>query len=352
MSLKALTNSSVLVVAVVYGLLLKIAFGAGLFGIVLAVMVQVSLWRYAYSVLRAIAQGRPNVPAPDAESLNPFLEWRLLVHYAFFALAFFLFRTTPLFGDGSLGGLVRLAGSAALVIVFPASAAIMGFAGNPAAALNPTSIVGVIRTMGGGYARLLAACAALALFTELAPAVLGRGAFVLLTRDILATWGLLATFALIGAALRAHRREFDIPGERMDDDELRARDREREWRRTLDLAYGSIRGGLVAEGYRTIKELLTAENDSVDAHQWVFNHMLTWQDHTHALQFAQRFIDRLIEADRTHTALELVAQCRRMSRNFVVVPATAERLAGYARTIGRDGVADELAALSPRAPSP
>ena len=30
--------------------------------------------------------------------------------------------------------------------------------------MNPTSIAGVIRTMGGGYVRLLAACAALALF--------------------------------------------------------------------------------------------------------------------------------------------------------------------------------------------
>jgi hypothetical protein len=77
--LKAPTNSSVLVVAVVYGLLLKLAFGAGLFGFVLAVIVQISLWRYSYSVLRSLAQGRSNIPAPDAESLNPFTEWRLLV---------------------------------------------------------------------------------------------------------------------------------------------------------------------------------------------------------------------------------------------------------------------------------
>lgn len=145
MSWKALTNSSVLAVAVVYGLLLKIAFEAGMFGIVLATIVHISLWRYAYTVLRSIAQGRPNVPAPDAESLNPFTEWRLVVHYLF---------------------------------------------------------------------------------------------------------------------------------------------------------------------------------------------------------------DRLIEADRAHTALELVAQCRRVSPDFNVAPATAERLAAYARTIGRHGVADGLAALSPRAPSP
>jgi hypothetical protein len=264
--LKALTNSSVLVVAVVYGLLLKIAFGAGLFGFVLGVIVQISLWRYSYSVLRSLAQGRSNIPAPDAESLNPFTEWRLLVHYLFFALAFFLFGTTPLFGDGLLGDLVRVTGTGALVIAFPASAAIMGFTGNPAAALNAASVAGVIRTMGGGYTRLLAACVSLALFTELAPVVLGRSGLALLARDIVATWGFLAVFALIGAALREHRREFDIPGERMDDDELRRREREREWRRILDLAYGSIRGGLVAEGYGTIKQLLAAEADSVDAY--------------------------------------------------------------------------------------
>jgi hypothetical protein len=349
---KALTNSSVLVVAIVYGVLLKIASAAGLFGLVLAVMVHLSLWRYSYAVLRSLAQGRPNVLAPDAESLNPFTEWRLVVHYFFLALAIFLFRTTPLFGDGLLGDAVQLVGTGALVIGFPASAAIMGFTGNPAAALNPTNIAGVIRTMGGGYVRLLAACGSLMAFTELVPVVLGRGGFALLLRDIGATWGILAVFALIGAALRDHRGVFDIPGERIDDAELRQRDRERDWRRTLDLAYGSIRSGLVAEGYRAIKELLAAEADSVDVHHWVFNHMLTWQEQTHALQFGQRFVERLIEAGRAHTALELLAQCRRISGDFAVSAAAAERLAAYARTIGRHGVADELWPLSPRAPSP
>jgi hypothetical protein len=69
------------------------------------------------------------------------------------------------------------------------------------------------------------------------------------------------------------------------------------------------------------------------------------------LQFAQRFVERLIEAGRAHGALELVSQCRRLSRDFAVPPTIALRLADYARTIGRHGVADELAALSPRAPS-
>jgi hypothetical protein len=170
-------------------------------------------------------------------------------------------------------------------------------------------------------------------------------------RDIVATWGFLTVFALIGAALREHRREFDIPGERIDADELGRREHEREWRRILDLAYGSIRGGLVAEGYRTIKELLAAEAESVDAYQWVFDHMLKWQDQTHALQFAQRFAERLIDTGSAHSALELVSQCRRLSPDFAVPPVTAVRLADYARTIGRHGVADELAALSPRAPS-
>ena len=86
-------------------------------------------------------------------------------------------------GTGLLAGLVRLLGFATLLTAFPASTALMGFTGNPAAALNPSNIVGVIRTLGRSYATLLVACAALLLFTQLAPAVLGRGFLALLIRE-------------------------------------------------------------------------------------------------------------------------------------------------------------------------
>ncbi|HLF10596.1 MAG TPA: hypothetical protein VJA26_05225 [Gammaproteobacteria bacterium] len=124
-------------------------------------------------------------------------------------------------------------------------------------------------------------------------------------------------FALIGAAIRERSADFDIPGQVLASEELQQLDRQRKWQATLDRAYGSIR-----------------------------------KDPTHALHFAGRFIERLIEAGREINALELVAQCRRLSRDFAVPAQSAARLAEYARAIGRHGTADELADFSRRVPHP
>jgi hypothetical protein len=351
-TLRPLANSSVLAVAAVYGVLLWLAERAGLFGIVLLMFVSLSLWRYSYAVLRIIAQGRTFIPAPDVETMNPVGEIRLVLHFCFFGLLLYFFQTTPLFGDALFADVLRWAGVGVVLAVFPASAALMSFTMNPAAALNPMSIAGVIRTMGKGYGKLMLAVAALAAFTELIPAVFGRGFVAMSVRDVASVWGLLATFALIGGAVREHRADFDIPGGREDDDERLRRERELTWQKTLDRAYASIRSRLSAEGHATINELLAAENDSLAAHQWVFYRMLEWEDRTHALQFADRLLERLIAGGSEHGALELVAQCRRLWRDYTVPAASAARLAAYARAIGRHGVADELAAFSLRAPLP
>jgi hypothetical protein len=284
--------------------------------------------------------------------MNPVGESGLVLHFILFALALVFFETTPFFGDGVAAAIIRGAGLTALLVIFPASATLMSLTFNPGAALNPASIAEVIRTMGADYLKLLLACAGLALAIELLRTVLGNGILARIPLEIVSVWSMLATFALIGGAIHEHRDDFDIPGHRRDPDEVRAIDRDKERQKTLDRAYTSIRGGLPAEGYRTIKELLAAENDDVDIYQWVFNRMLEWEDQAHALGFASRFIERLVAAGREHGALDLIAQCRRLQRDFTAPPAAAARLAQYARTIGRHGVADELAALSPRAPLP
>jgi hypothetical protein len=352
LNLRPLANSSVFFVALGYGVLLSIATAAGWFGIVLVLLLWLSIWRYSYEVLRTIMQGRAWIPAPDADTMNPFGEGRLLMHFVFLGAALAFFQTTPFFGEGFAGDLIRWTGTVLLWVAFPASAALMSITLNAGAALNPASVLGVIQTMGADYAKLLLVCAALVLLTELLPAVLGSGLLAALLRNVASVWGMLAVFALIGGAIREHRDDFDIPGERKDEEEVRTHDREREWQRALDRAYASIRGGLPAEGYRTIKELLAAENDGVDAYQWVFNRMLEWEDRSHALQFATRFIERLVAAGREHGALELVAQCRRLWKDFAVPPVAAARLEEYARMIGRHGAADELTPFSRHAPRP
>jgi hypothetical protein len=175
----------------------------------------------------------------------------------------------------------------------------------------------------------------------------------------LIVWTVLAFFALTGAAIGAHRDDFDFPGEVEQRDERDERDRQRGWKTKLEGAYASIRGGLPSQGYRAIKELLAAEGESLEIYQWAFNQMFAWEDKTHALELGQKFIARLLAEGRKHNALELAMQCRAASSTFVLPPDTTAQLVEYARSVNRQRLADELerppasrSRVSPRAPSP
>jgi hypothetical protein len=155
-------------------------------------------------------------------------------------------------------------------------------------------------------------------------------------------------FLATGAALRARRAEFDLV-EALDDTEQREeRRRHADWQKTLDRAYASVRSDLPAQAYRTIKELVTSEGDSLEIYQWAFNGMLACDDPKHAAMFGERFAARLWEAGRKVDALELAERCRKLSPSFVPPAAFVAELSAYARSIGRHRVADDLASLTAR----
>ena len=86
------------------------------------------------------------------------------------------------------------------------------------------------------------------------------------------------------------------------------------------------------QAYRTVKELVASEGDSLEIYQWDFNGMLAWDDPQHAAMFGERFAARLWQADRKVDALELAERCRKMSPSFVPPAAFVAELAAYARS--------------------
>jgi hypothetical protein len=348
MDLRPLANSTLIVVAVTYGLALCVAAFAGLGGIWLGFMISLSLWRYAYEVLREVARGRTILQPPGIESANPVGEINVVLHCVFFSVLLYFLATTPLVRGSVPLTALRWLALGLTAFAFPASAALMGLTTSPLAAFNPFSIATVIRVLGEVYWKLLGVAAALIGFVGVVDAWLGsRGFGAWLLASCVGVWCFLALFALIGSAMGERRREFDIPGEyerRAERDE-RWQDGERQ--KTLDIAYGSIRSGLPAQGYRTIKELLERERDSLEIYQWTFNRMLEWQDRSHALELAQRFVVRLLESKREYNALLLVDQCRKLSPGFTLPAEVAARLAAYARSVGKHRIADDLGAAPP-----
>lgn len=342
--LAPLANPAVLVTAVVYGILVMLATRAGLFGIWLLVLVAASLWRYAYTILGSVAQGRNELPAPDIESMNPVGDWRVVVHFILFSTLIALAQQ-PLGGPGGLlGPRAGLALLAMVVLVFPASAAIMGLGKSLVAAVNPVAIVTVIKTLGRDYVMLLAACVAVAIVAKATREQLlpNFGLLSGLVGTILGVWATLAVFALIGASIHAHRSDFDIPGERRILPERDAEALRKGWRAELDLAYGSIRSGEIEEGYRTLRNLIARNGGSIEIQYWLFENMIDWEDRAHAFRVAERLIARLVEIGDLPAALELVSRCRRMNAGLVIRPGTRRLLARYAGEIGQSGLASEL----------
>ena len=338
----ALANPTVIVVAVVYAVLLRIAIAAGFFGILLLVLVMLSLWRFGYTVLRSVAAGWGHFPPPGIETMNPFGEFAVIFHSLFFSLLLILLATTPFVDDWLRWPLLL-----AVLAVFPASAAVMAMTRNLGAALNPMSIGTVARELGPDYVKLLGVSLALGALMMLASWLASVSWFLGVFGAMLAVWTVLALFLATGAALRAHRAEFDLLEGLDDADERHARERRGEWQKTLDRAYASVRSGLPAQAYRTIKELLASEGDSLDVYQWTFNGMLEWDEPGHAAQLGERFAAKLWDAGRKVDALELVQRCRKLSPSFAIPAERAAELSAYARSIGRQRMADELAAVPP-----
>jgi hypothetical protein len=339
--LSVLANPTVVVTAVVYGFLLRLASVAGFFGFLLWLMVMLSLWRFGHTVLRHVASGWNQFPPPGIETMNPFGEFAVVFHSLLFSLALFMLATTP-FIDGPLRWLLL----GFVLAVFPASAAVMAMTRNAAAALNPVHLWGLVRDLGADYGKLLAISVVLGVFMVTASALADTSWVLTLLSDMIAVWTILGLFLAIGAALRAHRDDFDLL-EALDDSEERDRkQRQADWQKTLDRAYASLRSGLPAQAYRTVKELIDSEGDSLEIYQWAFNGMLAWDDSKHAALLGERFAKRLWEEGRKVDALELAQRCRKLSPSFAPPATFTVELAAYARELGRHRLADDLAELA------
>jgi hypothetical protein len=334
-----LGNTTVIVTAVVYAILLRLAAGAGLAGLLLGIMVTLSQLRYGYAVLRHVASGWQKFPPPDIESLNIFGgPFSVVLHSVLFGASMFFLATTP-FIEGPLRWILLVL----VLVTFPASAAIMSMTRNIAVALNPVALIGFVRDLGADYGKLLGINVLLGAFLVLMGA-LADSWFLGLLVSILAVWAQLALFLAIGATLRAHRDDFSLL-EALDDKDVRdARRKHADWQKTLDIAYASVRSGLAAQAYRTIKELIAAEGDSLEIYQWTFNGMLAWDDQEHAVLLGERFARRLWEAGRKVEAIDLAQYCRKLSPKFAPPAAFRAELAAYARSLGRHRLADELSA--------
>jgi hypothetical protein len=326
---------TILITAAVYGLLSLIVSQSGLFGMWLGILLSFSIWRYCYAVLRAAAQGRARIPAPDAESFNIVGEWGVFWHLVLFP---------GLFVVGLIYQPLGLIVAVIVAVAFPASAALMGITSNITHSLNPSAMMEVMRILGADYFAVVLGYIAVLLGGFVLAFLIGTqsGLLALLLTFCVEYWAMFASFALIGAALRAHRLEFEIPGEVVPREEEALKHQHEQWHKDLDIAYTSFRSGLNAAGYETLHRLVDENGDSLEVNHWLVENMIDWWDTKYALEVVAKLMPRLLAAGNGAAALELYQRCRRRDPEFRPPPPQAEKLAEHARAFGHTGIADEL----------
>jgi hypothetical protein len=298
---------------IVFLLLGTLAQAAGLLGIWLAIVIVPAFFRYLLYLLEARAAGR-QAPPPGIELFN-WVEnfWSLfplvLVSLLGWGTWFLASRMSP--ATAWLFGIL-------IVLIFPASMAILAVTRSPLESLNPAAFAVLIRNCGRDYLLIPAVTIAMAfiigfLVVLQVPALLTKA---------LGMYSTILTFTLTGGVMHANAAgiKADIPSPLEPDAEKLDADLIHERTNVLNHAYGFVSRGNREGGLRHVYDRIRNEADAEAAWQWFFEQMLTWESNTAALTFAQPYLSWLLDRHRDVQALKLIARCRLENPRFKPLP--------------------------------
>ena len=321
------TEASVLIPMLVFWLLLLVVNWAGLFGLLLLVLVIPAIIRFQMIVLEARARGA--TPAtPDIGFFNWFGNvWMLFAAPVAVLLVWATVAAADAFGPAWAIVPVLFAG-----VFFPAFVAVLAITQSPLQSLNPVAHVHLLRRAGGTlwissvYLLLLSwlSVEAATLHTALATAVWLLYSF--------------SFFSLTGSLIAPHELFDDIalpdPVEKTADvieTEL-LRDRTR----VLNHAYGFISRDNRSGGFEHIFTCIGNDPDPAAAWAWFLERMLSWEDQTTALFFAQHYLHDLLQYGELVRAAKLIMRCRLIDEQFRPLAEDVDAAIEAAKAVSND----------------
>ncbi|MEZ5531006.1 MAG: hypothetical protein R3E69_01340 [Steroidobacteraceae bacterium] len=317
--------------------LLSLADAAFLFlGLPLKIIVLSWLFKYAYVLLDLSSEGIDEPPVLSAEMVNP-VEQRPLMQLAICAAGFGL--------AWWIGGAAGYVVAGVVLLLLPATAAVLGVTGSALEALNPMTLARMIRGLGPYYLLLVGATLAFG------GALYGLASLPLwdFVRVAAAQWLLLSLFSMIGGAIYERRAALGHEPQVSPERSAAREERERAIRRDrmLDDAFVPAR---VHEGARVaapIREWLAAEKGAALATDApaILARAAAWNDPHAYAAVSQAVIARLV-ADRQLTlALALLDGARTAAPGLAVAgEADLQALIAHARVSGRRRFAEQLEA--------
>jgi hypothetical protein len=305
----------------------------GLTGMVLALLLLLWLFNYAYVLLEQIANGASEPPVLAVEMLNPINEHRPLLQLAIMLLVYGVLRLLAWY----VSPLLAIALGVLAACVLPASIGALGAGDGVLQAVNPRALWQIVRALGPAYAAILAVVL-----------LQGLGLWQLDARSLLPRWLLipaaqfaaLSVYALIGGAL--YERREALGHEPIDSPERRAARvqlaREQERERFMDTIYGEARGGNQAAAWHSIERELARQQHAFEFYDWMLERLRAMDDPSLARRLAQQYVTRALARDNARVT-RLVQRCLADDASFrprsgaeTLRVAELARLAGDRRT--------------------
>jgi hypothetical protein len=308
-----LTEMAVLLGMIVLFLLGALAKAAGILGLWLAVIIVPAYFRYLLYLLEARANGL-DATVLGAElfsiienfwSLFPLILVCLLIWGEYFLLNHF-----PL--------AVAIVPGVVVLLLFPASMAVLAMSRSPIESLNPAALFVLIKSCHPDYILIPIVIAAI----TVAISYLVKLDFPGVVIYALSMYASVLMFTLTGSVVHtnAAKIKVDIPPPMEADAEQLDADLTRERTQVLNHAYGFVSRGNRQGGLQHIQDWIGKEVDVAAAYRWFFEQMLKWESKDAALFFAQKYLSMLLAEQRDIDALKLISRCRLEDARFKPLP--------------------------------
>jgi pentatricopeptide repeat protein len=332
-------NPACLILIGIVSVLIAFFASAGIYGSLGIVILQIWIFKYCYVLIEHLANGRPEVPVLSTDMLSPF-EIRPMVQAAIILTA------------GALcwyvGGRAALVLALVFIALLPASVATLGVGERPWEAVNPLTLLRVIRGLGPYYPALLVVLFAYigvsTLVARAAPlAIIAHATNLLLE---------ISWFALVGGAIWFRRRPLGFEPERSPERAAARAESERAKLRAkmLDEVFQQARHGKHVDATRPLADWLrdldgdTASRDALH----VAEQTVRWDLVAALNPIGSTLIRHLLRAGRPDSALAVFRLLREKSRAFTMDSADDLRtLADHADSLGLTDLAASMRMETP-----
>jgi len=297
----ALTGIDVLVSDTLFGILIELALFMG-------------LMKYAYVALERTARGYLEPPPVNWETISTELE---LPFKQLFVVLLLVMLNSKLYALGGSGML--LAGVLFTALIFPASVMVLAVEHSFFQAINPLTLLGVIRRIGSAYFIL---CVFLFLLMS---GVLEAGAFMaqwlpaamyLPISNFLAMTFLLIMFHMMGYVLYQYHEllGFDIEQEYAEADSVQSLVAESD--PSLREVEILIQEGKVETARDRLIELVKTSPGDMTYRERLHRVLIGTADSDGLRAYSADYISRLMLEGRPSEALRVYSECYRLDRNF------------------------------------